>query len=104
MTEATDEKILNDLVVVMKEMTDWEYSGPISRETKFFADLGYESVDAVFFGGALEDHYGQRFPFGEFLEKQEELGRTDMSLGELVDFVRGHLDGSSPESLGGLAQ
>lgn len=90
----SEEAIMADLVGMLKGMTDWEYSGPISRETLFFADLGFESIDAVVFGEVLEAHYRQRFPYAEFLAKLAERQQQDLTLGELVDFLHRHLDRS----------
>ena len=70
---------------------DWEYSGEISPETYLFADLGFESIDAVVLASHVQEHYGRQFPFPEFLA---ELGRRevkDLQIGELVDFVWNHL-------------
>lgn len=94
---ASEEAIMADLVGIVKGMTDWEYSGSMSRETRFFADLGFESIDAVVFGEAIEAHYRQRFPYAEFLAKLAEREQQDLPLGELVDFLRSHLDRSDRE-------
>ena len=86
------EGILADLIGIMRGMTDWEYSGAISRQTLFFADLGFESIDAVVFGEAIEAYYHRRFPYAEFLAELGEREQKDLQLGELVDFLRRHLD------------
>ncbi len=96
----SDEAILADLISMLKGMTDWEYSGRISRETRFFADLGLESIDAVVLGETIEAHYGRRFPYAGFLAELGERGQRDLPLGELVDFIRRHLVGAA--SHGGL--
>ena len=90
-----DAAILADLISIMRDMTDWEYSEPITRETRFFADLGFESIDAVVIGEAIETHYRQRFPYAQFLAGLGERDQRDMQLGELVDFLCHHLDGSA---------
>ena len=63
--------------------------GPIDRETRFFADLGLASIDAVVLGEMLQEHYGRPLPFGELMA---ELGRReDRDLtrsGELAGFPR----------------
>ncbi len=95
----SEEAILADVIEIMKGMADWEYSEPISRETRFFADLGFESIDAVVFGEAIEAHYRRRFPYNEFLAQ---VGFQDIQMGQLVDFIRDHLDHSAGEGhLGG---
>jgi len=93
----TPEAILADLIAIMREMTDWEYPGEITRETRFFADLGLESIDAVVFGEAMEAHYRRRFPYAEFLRELGEQEQRDVQLGGLVDFLHSHLNGLSHE-------
>jgi acyl carrier protein len=71
---------------------DWEYSGDITPDTSLFADLGFESIDAVVLASHIQEHYGCQFPFPEFLA---ELGRReikDLKIAELVDFVSTHLN------------
>ena len=92
--------ILADVIRILNDMTDWEYSGPITRETRFFADLTFESIDAVVFGEAIEAHYRRRFPYAEFLADLRERGQPDLQLGELVDFLRLHLDSPAQRSPG----
>ena len=94
----SDEAILTDLIGIIKGLTDWEYSGPITRETRFFADLGFESIDAVALGEAMEAHYRRRFPYAEFLASLGERNARDLPVGELVDFLRCHLDGCAPQA------
>jgi len=89
-----EEVILADLIGIIKGLTDWEYSGSISRETRFFSDLGLESIDAVVLGEAIESHYRQQFPYAEFLAKLGERNQRDITIGELVDFLHPHLNGS----------
>jgi len=91
----SDEAILADLTGILKDLTDWEYSGPITRETRFFADLGFESIDAVVLGEAIEAHYRQRFPYAEFLAELGERQARDIQLGEVVEFLRRHLNGAA---------
>jgi len=86
--------ILADLLTLLTQLArDWEYSGDITPETLLFADLGFESIDAVVLASFIEEHYKHRFPFPELLA---ELGRRhvkDIRLGELVEFVHRHLNG-----------
>jgi acyl carrier protein len=91
----SDTAILAELISILKGMTDWEYSEPITRETRFFADLGFESIDAVVIGELIETHYRQRFPYAQFLAELGQRGQRDMQLGELVDFLRRHLNSSA---------
>lgn len=92
MTPATEAEILDDLARVFADFQGREYSGPIGPETRFFADLGLASIDAVVLGETLQDRYGRPLPFGELMA---DLGRRedrDLTLGELATFLAQHLD------------
>jgi acyl carrier protein len=93
-----EEKILADLIEIVRGMTDWEYADEVTPSTRFFADLGFESIDAVVFGEAIESHYGRRFPYAEFLRRLGDRGERDLVLGELVAFLKDELGGAAPES------
>ena len=77
---------------------DWDYSSPVGPGTKLFSELGFESLDAVVLGTAIQEHYQQSMPFAELLA---ELGQQqrDLSVGELVDFVHTHLTRNVAETL-----
>lgn len=74
-------KIMTDL------RNDWEYSDEITEQTELFRDLGFESIDAVALGSAVEDHYDRSLPFAEFLMRAVERQASDISVGELLDFL-----------------
>ena len=88
MTDALSEpEILADVVRILANFEGREYSGTIDRETRFFADLGLASIDAVVLGETLQEHYQRPLPFGELMA---DLGRRedrDLSIGELVSFL-----------------
>jgi acyl carrier protein len=73
-----------DLMVTLAD--DWEYSGDLSEETCLFGDLGFESLDLVVLGTAIQERYG-RMPFAEFLAQIGQRVDQDVSVGELVSFV-----------------
>ena len=84
---ATEPDILADLARVFADFQGREYSGPIAPSTRFFADLGLASIDAVVLGETLQERYGRPLPFGDLLA---ELGRRedrDLTLGELAAFL-----------------
>ena len=91
------ESIMADVLSLLRQLArDWEYSGEISPETFLFADLGFESIDAVVLASHVQDHYHRQLPFPELLA---ELGRRevkDISIGELVEFICYHLNGGKP--------
>jgi acyl carrier protein len=96
---ASREAIMADMVGIMREMTDWDYSEEITDETRFFADLGFESIDAVVFGESIEAHYRRRFPYADFLRELGEREQRDLRVGELVDFLHRHLNSPAPEKV-----
>ncbi len=84
-------EILADLSHLLGNFQGREYSGAIGPETRFFADLGLASIDAIVLGEMLQDHYGRDLPFGDLMA---ELGRRtdrDLRVGELVEFLHRHL-------------
>ena len=61
------------------------------EETRFFADLGLASIDAVVLSEAMQKHYDRPLPFNELMA---EIGRRtdrDISIGELVSFLSANL-------------
>jgi acyl carrier protein len=91
MNGLTQEQIMSDLAGILRNFHGREYSGPIGMKTRFTADLGLASIDAVVLGETIEEHYGRKIPFNEFMA---DLGRRtvkDIELGELVRFLHRHL-------------
>ncbi len=83
----TRAELLADLAAILGSFGGREYSGTINPETRFFADLGLASIDAVVLGETLQEHYGRPLPFGDLMA---DLGRRtdrDMSVGEVADFL-----------------
>jgi acyl carrier protein len=99
MSVASREAILADVLELVNKLAeDWEYSGGISPDTFLFADLGFESIDAVVLASFIQERYQRQFPFPQLLA---ELGRRDVKdirLAELVEFIHGHLNGGPPEA------
>ena len=84
-------EILADLSRILSDFNGRQYYGTIDLGTRFFADLGLASIDAVVLGEMLQDHYGKPLPFGDLMA---ELGRRqdrDLTIGELADFLVRHL-------------
>jgi acyl carrier protein len=84
--------ILAELLGMIDELAgDWEYDGPVTPETYFLADMGLESLDLVVLGTMIQSRYG-RLPFAEYLAEVGErpVEQRDVSVAELVDFVRTH--------------
>ena len=84
-------EILRDVTAILVDHLGVAPSTPIDEGTRFFADLGLASIDAVVLGEAIQQHYGRPLPFDELMA---ELGRRtdrDLSIGELVAFLGEHL-------------
>jgi acyl carrier protein len=84
-------EILVDIAAILSNQLGVQSSGSIDMDTRFFADLGLASIDAVVLGEAIQDHYKRPIPFNELMA---EIGRRtdrDVSIGELVTFVSEHL-------------
>lgn len=89
------ENVRDDLIRILKEVrADWDYSIDIGEETGLFRDLGFESIDAVALGSALEEHFDRTLPFAEFLTRAREENLEDITVGYLLAFLVLNLDGS----------
>ena len=84
-------EILADVSRILAGFHGGEDSGTIDPETRFFADLGLASIDAVVLGEALQSHYGRPLPFGELMADLGSRVDRDMSVGEVADFLERHL-------------
>ncbi|CAN5632476.1 hypothetical protein BH23PLA1_BH23PLA1_13790 [soil metagenome] len=92
MKTAPDEtEILDDLTRILADFQGREYSGPMDARTRFFADLGLASIDAVVLGETLQSHYGRPLPFGELMASMGKRDDRDLPLGELAAFLAKHL-------------
>ena len=92
MTNAMSEpEILADVAHILSDFQGREYSGTIDRETRFFADLGLASIDAVVLGEMLQEHYGRPLPFGDLMGDLGRRADRDLSIGELVGFLARNL-------------
>jgi acyl carrier protein len=84
-------RIIADLGEILASFNGRDYSGTIGPETRFFADLGLASIDAVVLGETLQARYGRPLPFGELLADLGRRTERDMTLGEMADFLHRHL-------------
>jgi acyl carrier protein len=83
----SESEILADVARILSDFQGREYSGPIDRDTRFFADLGLASIDAVVLGETLQEHYGRPLPFGELMADLGRRSDRDLPIGELADFL-----------------
>jgi acyl carrier protein len=91
--------ILADLLGLLRKVaSDWEFETPLTADTRLFSDLQFESLDVVVLGTAVQEHFGQRFPFPEFFAELGQRDIRDITVGEWVDFIHTHLDPRSSPS------
>jgi acyl carrier protein len=91
MTKPDRAGILQDVSTLLADHMGIAPTTAIDENTRFFADLGLASIDAVVLSEAIQAHYGRPLPFDELMA---EIGRRtdrDLSIGELVGFLHEHL-------------
>jgi acyl carrier protein len=91
MTSRTPEQILDDLTGILRNFNGREYSGEIGAKTLFFGDLGLVSIDAIVLAETLEQFYGRKLPFNQFLASVGQQGVRDIEIRELVHFLHQQL-------------
>ena len=70
---------------------DWDYGEDIGPQTRLFADLGFESLDAVVLGTAIQERYQRAMPFAALLADIGQRPTPELTVEELVSFVRLHV-------------
>jgi len=92
MTIPNRQEILEEVLRTLHEIRDdLDYDREITEQTGFFRDLGFESIDVVALGSALEEHFDKQLPFAEFLTRAREEKVDDLTVGDLVSFLAAHL-------------
>jgi acyl carrier protein len=87
------EEIEADVVALLRQLADdWDYSGEITAETYLGADMGFESLDIVVLGTAIQEHYGKVMPFTDFFAEIGQREQRDIAIREWVDFIYIHLN------------
>ncbi|WP_165219837.1 acyl carrier protein [Aquisphaera insulae] len=89
-TVQTEAELLEDLRAIFREALNVDPISPIVPETRFFADLGLASIDAVVLGEAIQAHLGRPVPFDAFLADLGRREQRDLEIGELIAFLRDH--------------
>ena len=77
---------------------DWEYSDAITEDTGLFTELGFESLDAVVLGTAIQEHYQRTMPFAELLADIGQREVRELTVSELVAFIETHLAPAAREA------
>jgi acyl carrier protein len=88
-------EILDVVSTVLERDLGVQSSSAIDEHTRFFADLGLASIDAVVLGERLQEHYGRPLPFNELMAEIGRRTQRDLSIGELVAFLAANLPGTN---------
>ena len=89
-TPTTEAAILAELRCVFRETLGVDPVTPIDPETRFFADLGLASIDAVVLGETIQQHSGRRIPFDQLLADLGRREQRDLQVSELIAFLQHH--------------
>lgn len=87
-TTTSETEILEELRQVFRDGLGVEPVDPITPATRFFADLGLASIDAVVLGEELQKRYGRSLPFSDLLAELGGRAERDLTVGELVAFLQ----------------
>ena len=90
-TITSDAAILADLRHVLRESLGVDPLTPIEPDTRFFADLGLASIDAVVLGEVIQGHFGRPVPFDRLMAELGSRQERDLSIAELIAFLKLHL-------------
>ena len=88
--QAEEESVLADLTGMLARLLEDEYGlddVEIGMATTFNRDLELESIDLVTLSGLLEERYGGRVNFAEFLAGMEFDEIIELTVGRLVEYV-----------------
>ncbi|MGX1273632.1 acyl carrier protein [Streptomyces phaeoluteigriseus] len=91
---ADEATVLADLTELLARLMEDEYGLgdiPIGPHTTFNRDLELESIDLVTLAGLLQERYGDRVNFAEFLAGMEFDEIVELTVGRLVQYVAASL-------------
>jgi acyl carrier protein len=92
MTAIHENQVMQDLANILRDFHGRTYDAPIGPRTRFFADLGLASIDAVVLGETIEEHYGRKIAFNDFMADLGRRAVRDIELGELAAFLSKELN------------
>jgi acyl carrier protein len=82
--------ILAELRQVLRDSLGVDPVIPIEPETRFFADLGLASIDAIVLGEAIQHHYQRPLPFDQLMAELGQREERDLAISELIRFLQSH--------------
>ena len=93
------DSVLADIDAMLRGILD-EYGiddAEIGLDTRFHEDLELESIDLVTLAGKLEERYGNRVNFAEFIADLELEEIIALTVGRLVEYAAAALSTQQPE-------
>jgi acyl carrier protein len=88
----TSEQIVKEVLDLLQGVArDWDFDGPLTANTRLFADLAFESLELVILGAAVQQRFGQTFPFAEFFADMAKRDTKDLTVAEWAAFIERHL-------------
>jgi acyl carrier protein len=100
MPVVSDSELLAALQRLFRDALGVDPIVAIDRETRFFADLGLASIDAVVLGEAIGQHFERQIPFHELMADLGRREQRDLAIGELIEFLRIHLNQPNGQAAG----
>ena len=88
---ASEGEILEQIRATLRDALGVDPPHPVVAETRFFADLGLASIDAVVLGEAIQARLGRTLPFEQLMAELGRRSERDLAIEELVRFVRDHI-------------
>ena len=96
------EQVKEHFIETLKSLDeDGEYE-EITEGTFLIGDMNWRSIEVIYLSNAIQEHYGQLFPFNDLFEKIGAREVQDISVGEWVDFIHANL-GTDAGGQGGAA-
>jgi acyl carrier protein len=89
-TPATEHTVLAEITSMLTALLEDEYGVDdveIGMTTTFNRDLELESIDLVTLAGLLQERYGTKVNFAEFLAGMEFDEIIELTVGRLVEYV-----------------
>jgi acyl carrier protein len=94
MMKSRDDVRADVLMLLGNLASDWDFSGAITESTYLGGDMGFQSLDIVVLGTAVQDHYQQVLPFTQLFTEIGQREVKDISVGEWIDFIHLNLNGA----------
>jgi acyl carrier protein len=86
-------EVLDTVRAIIKEVVgdDYEMLGPIDLTTSFNNDLELESIELVALSEKLQEIYGDKVNFVEWMSQKTLDEMIGLTVGELVAFIAGSI-------------